>query len=299
MLLRVFKSNHPYVIFLIPLLGVLFWAPSLFNVHYNIPQATVINYSYLYKLLFGFLENNKTLSVFIGLVFMIIQSYILIRLNFKFIFIESKTYLPSIIFIIYSSLIIYYQQVHPLLVANFFILLAIDRVFIFDKEKNKFKRYFEGGFLIALGVLFYPNLFYFIILLWLTQILLRTFNWRELTSSIIGIVTPIIIYFAILFLLDSSSIILSDIKLIYLKTPSLPKFSIYSLCAFGVLAFILFISIISSARLVGLKKVSSRKYFSLFFWFLALCLVLFYFHPSFSYELILIAAIPISIIQTL
>jgi len=200
---------------------------------------------------------------------------------------------------IYGSVIVYYQQLYPLLLANFFILLAIDRVFAFDKGKNKLKRYYEGGFLIGLGVLFYPNLLFFIVLLWLSQIILRTFNWREFSSSIIGVATPILIYFSILFLIDKTSLILEDIDLFFLKSKVDLKFSTYSIWAFASLAFVLFISILSSVRAIGIKKVSTRKYFSLFFWFLVLCLALFYFHPSISYELIVVAAIPISIIQTL
>lgn len=299
MVLRIFKSNHPIVIFLIPLLGFILWSLSIFGVTSVSELALVNNHSYLYSELIDLLPNSRLFSTLFSLLLIILQSYILIRLNFKFIFIESKTYLPSVLFLLYASIFPFYHQLHPLLIANLFLLFAIDRAFTFDKLRNQLKRYYESGLLIGIGVLFYPNLLYFVVLLWLTLIILRTFNWREWISSIFGIFTPIAFYFSILFLTNNHYEIMSDIGLVFFTKQVNFGFSLYSKIALGILVFLFLINFFGSARIVGLKKISTRKYFSLFTLFLFLCIVLFYIHPSISYNIVIVAAIPISIIQSI
>lgn len=296
MILRIFKSNHPYVIFLIPVLGILMWSLSFIQqVSVNLNSE---NYTYLYNLLISPIEGKAVLNKIIGLLLLILQSFILIRLNFKYIFIDSKTYLPSVLFIIYGSCLLSYQQLYPALVANFFLLFAINKSFVYDKEKNCFKRYFEAGFLLGMSVLFYVNSIYLLILIWLTIIVLRTFNWREWMSSVIGLITPTILYASVMFLTDNTKALGHDFSLVMNFKNVVPDFSIYSKYAFGVLMFILFLGLVKGLQFVGLKKISSRKYFSLFFWFLVLLFGLFIIHPGISYELIAFVAIPISIIQS-
>ncbi len=296
MLLKLFKSNHPYVIFLIPLLGLTLWIPSLFDVSVNIHPVCIENTTFVYNWLMKYISYYPVVPKIIALILLIIESFILIRLNFKFIFIEIKTYLPSVLFIIFSSLFSSYQILHPLLIANLFILFAMDRAFLIDKSRNHFKRYYESGFLLGLGSLFYPNIYVFIFPVWLTLVILRNFNWREWFSSVMGIVTPFVFYLSILFLTDRfDGAILRLLKILTIHIRVYP-FSNISLIAIGLILFVIFIATVFTAQIVGVKKISTRKYFTLFFWFMAFILLLFFVHPSMGYELIVPLAIPLSII---
>lgn len=296
MLLKLFKSNQPYVLFLIPLLGVVLWVPSLF-LNSN-SGVDVGNTTFAYNWLFNLLNFSPIVPTIFALLLLIVESFLLIRLNFNFIFIENKTYLPSVIFLLIGSIISSYQALHPLLIGNLFLLLAINRAFIIDKKRNALKRYFESGFFLGLGAIFYPNLYVFIFIIWLTLIVLRTFNWREWLVSIIGLVTPFLFYLSIIFLTGGYDDVFVKLTSILLGSVKVIPLSLYSFFLFSFLGLITFIAIIRGVAIVRIKKINSRKYFSLFFWFMLYTCVLFFVHPALGYELIVPLAIPISIIYS-
>jgi hypothetical protein len=103
MLLKLFKNNHPFVLFLIPVLGFLLWMPSLIDFPFKFPEIVPHKHTPVFDWLTEPLASYPNLSVIIALAFLILQSFLLIRLNFKHIFIESRTYLPSVLFVISIS----------------------------------------------------------------------------------------------------------------------------------------------------------------------------------------------------
>lgn len=298
MLLKLFKSNHPYVIFLIPLLGFILWLPAFFNLPLKVQTLNFENTTFLFNWVNELLSFNTVVAKLVAFSLVIGESYILLRLNFSHIFIENKTYLPSVLFVLFSSVLAPFQQLYPLLIANLFLLLAINKAFLIDKNRNQFKRYFESGFYLGLGSLFYPNIYIFIFIIWLTQIVLRNFNWREWISSIFGLVTPFVFFMAILFLNNEIDGVFTRFFSILTHSSQVLSFSSISIGAVGFLLFIIFIALIIGLRTVAVKKISSRKYFTLFTWFLLYTIVLFLAHPSVGYELLIALAIPSAIISS-
>lgn len=299
MLFKLFKSNHPYVIFLIPFLGVALWIPSLFheiNINQPINQSA---YTLAYQWLTKPISPYPQLSASIGLLFLILQAYILIRLNFKHIFIEQKTYIPSILFIIYGSAMLSYQQLHPALINNFFLIWSLDKALIMDKERNSIKRYFESGFFLGLGALIYPNIYVFIILIWLTLIILHQSKWRDWSAVLFGFFTPVLIYWSILFLNSKQDQSYANFQKIIFKTTTLPSFSTYAYIPLIVISSLFIIGMLISMRYVGIKKISTRKYYNFFFWFLLTTLAIIYFHPAIGLELIYMLSIPLAFLSTL
>lgn len=296
MLFKLFKSNHPSVIFLIPILGILLWAPTIFSLPF---QAEIVRFertTWVYNWFLNLFSFYPKASVIFALILIIIQSYIIIRLNFKYMFLDNKTYLPSVFFVLLSSMFAAYQSLHPLLIANLFLLLALDKALLFEKSKNHFKRYFESGFFLGLGTLFYPNIFVLIFVVWLTMIYLRTFNWREWLSSVLGLITPLMLYAGFLFLTDNIQILSNKIPFLFAGKAPEPGFSQYSLFAMAYLLFVFIIAIVSGARVVGLRKISSRKYFSLFFLMVIGIIALVFAVSALGFEFIISLAIPLSII---
>ncbi len=296
MLLKLFKSNHPYVLFLIPLVGVALWIPTLFNVPVDVHTANLGSTTFVFNWLQELLSYYPKASIIFSLILIIIESYLLIWLNFKYVFIENRTYLPAVLYVVFASTLSAYQMLHPLLISNLFILLAINKSFLLDNNKNHFKRYYESGLFLGLGALFYPNIYVFIFIVWLTMVVLRRFNWREWFSSVLGIATPFAFYIAFLFLTDKNQEVFYKLLAIFNTQASALSFSVYSLFAIGFLGFVTLISLLMGLRVVGVKKISIRKYYSLFSLFLIYIIALFIMHPSLGYELIMPFAIPLSII---
>jgi len=297
MLLKLFKSNHPYVIFLIPFLGVALWIPSLFNIQLvNIQPVDLGNTTFAYNWLSGLLSFHPKAKFIFAFILLIIQSYILIRLNFKHIFIENRTYLPAVFFVLFSSILVSYQNLHPVLIANLFLLFAIEKSFVIDKERNKLKRYYESGLLLGFGTIFYPNIFVFLFIIWLTMFVLRTFNWREWMTSILGLITPLAFYVSYLYLTDNFQQKISEIPQIVFNTVKQIALSEIQVYVFSALGIIMFFMILGGIRLVGVKKINIRKYYWIFILFTLYVIGIFVFYPYIGYELIYVIAFPASII---
>lgn len=300
MLLKFFKSNLPHIIIFIPILGAILWLPSLYpelsmkQIELVAPQSTFFNW------ITSYLQSNYYLNISSALVICVLQSYLLIRLNFKYIFIDSKTYLPAILFILVSSSIYAYQNLNPALLANLAILIALDRCYKIEKDRNQFKHYFEGGLFVGIATLIYPIAFYFIIIIWLTQIILRTFNWREWISSIIGLITPFAFALAIVYINSSATYHINS-YLEFFNTNTILKQDFNTLNLIAIITFvgIFIIALFSALRLIGTKKISTRKYFSLFLWILLLTSAAFTLIPSAGFELVFFAASPVAIIFTM
>jgi hypothetical protein len=192
-----------------------------------------------------------------------------------------------------------YQTLHPLLVGNLFLLLSLDKVFAIDKKRNQLKRYFESGFLLGVGAVFYPNIYIYIFVIWLTLIILRTFNWREWFVSILGVLTPFSFYMVYLFMTDRFVQGVNKITLIISHKADLMAITGYSFFAFIFLAIVTLIILLNILSFVRIKKINTRKYFSLFFWFLLYVILMFTFYKSLGYELIVVMAIPLSIIYSM
>lgn len=296
MILRLFKSNHPYVIFLIPILGFVLWIPSFFQTTNELGTIQLNNYPFLYHWLYRTISPYPVLFKALGLLLIILQSYFLIRMNFKFIFFEQKTYLSSVLFVLFSSALVNYQTLHPVVIGNLFLLFAIDRAFVFEKKANQFQRYFEAGLFIGLGSLFYPNLIFYLVTIWLTLFLLRTFNWREWFSTLIGLFTPWAFYLAILFINNSQIYSFDHYLEFFTNNLDFLSVPLASLIAAIIIAFVLVISLISSMGHVTSKKISTRKYFNLFFLFLLNSIVLVLAGPAVGFETIVISAVPASVL---
>jgi hypothetical protein len=295
MLLKLFKSNHPVVIILIPVLATLLWLPGL------LPQLPVTVQPYTgpqmpaFRLVLELLGGQGQATRIVALVLIIFQAYIIIRLNYKFIFIENKTYLPAVLYVILASALSRLQHLHPVVLANFFLMAAINRTFVISKQKLLLKQYFESGFLIGLGGLFYPPFILVLPVVWFTLFILRSFNGREWFSTLIGFFTPPSMYLAVLFLLNKMQAFINPLNAYVNYNAKLFTISDISFWALVVIGFILIIALFNSLRFIGTKKINTRKYFSLLFWFLALSVAIIIVAKPVGYEFVYVIALPLSI----
>ncbi|MCK4661283.1 MAG: hypothetical protein KAT68_00345 [Bacteroidales bacterium] len=291
MLLKIFKSHHPFIIFFIPLFAFSIWFITFFNPHshdYYIPDTNM----FLYSWFTGLYNNNFFISSILSLVLIIIQTFLIIRINFKYIFIRTRTYLPAFIYILIIGSYIPFHNLHPVIIGNLFLILSINKFFINKKEKNLISNYFEVGLLLSIGSLFYFNLIYCIVLIWISLLILRTFYWREWFISLIGLSFGYLILFIISFFNNSLDytidIIFNNFKSFYLY----PEISIFQLIFYSFLGFLIFISVINLFFTINMKKIQTRKYFGFFIWAIIISVLFFVLIPSMSMDVLIIIAIP-------
>jgi hypothetical protein len=291
MLFRLFKSNHPFILILVAFVAIALWLPVLINPEW---QPAMTTGTQLYHNLIGQYIPNLWIQQIIALVILMVEAFFLIRINFNHIIVETKTYLPTLFFIFIASSLARYQAMLPAVLANVFFLFAINRSFEFEKGPHQFKRYFESGLFVGLGSLLYSPLSLYLFLIVVTLFTLRYFNLREFISLILGFVTPIAFYATYLFLTDQIEIIPNEIILIFVKMPSLVKFNLVQLISAMVFGFITLLAVFSGLGQVHNRKISTRKYFGLFFWLLLLSILFFIMIPAAGYSSICFFALALA-----
>jgi len=237
---------------------------------------------------------NFLVSQIFALILIISQAFYSVHINQKYNFISHRTFLTSFLFIIISSTFLNLHYLHPVIIANIFILATIVQIFSGYKKKKRYKQSFNIGFLIALAGLFYFNANILILFVFISFLVLHSFNWREWFISFVGFATPYIFIVIGYFYYDNlNSFYLLIQNIIHYHSPKLShSFSSYFFIA--VLTSLSILSIIRLSNTYSNKNISTRNYFSLFVILLILITLTFFLIPFASIELIIIAAIPLS-----
>ncbi len=298
MFLKLFISKQQFIIILILLLAVAFWMPSMINYKYTLFvfdfYPTPVYSS------FQFIEYSYPLAtVIISLILLLISGFLLVRLNVQFFFIQTRTQLPAFLYIFICSSFIPLQRFNPVLISGIFLIMAVFKIFSTFKKEQICFNYFDAALLISIGSMFYFNLIFFIVIVWIGLIILRPFIWREWVFTIIGIVVPYIILFSCYYLLDMD---INNLLDTYKSYFIYERYDInFNLPYLPLAIYYLIMLLISSIHMISVyqvKKIYSRKYFMFFLWLFIVTLAIYFVIPSAGYEMIIIAALSISFLFT-
>jgi len=291
------KSNQTFVLILIPLIIAALWFRTFY-----IPSAPIHDAGGftmpLYKLVSIITGDSKWLTGILGLVLFIIQILLIVKLNKDYILIDIRTYLPAIIFILVGCSFRQVQQFEPVLFANIFILLAVNKILQSYRDDSLFTNFFDASVLISLGSLFYFNTIFLFILVWSGLIILRQFSMREWLLSVTGLVTPYLFALSFFYIYGNVPDLFSMIAGNFIFDKSFEIFNLYSLIYLIYLAVLILLSSINIIKKYNKMKISIRKYYKFLFWMFVYSIVIFFAAPNASVEILLITAVPVSFVFT-
>ncbi|HYQ58100.1 MAG TPA: DUF6427 family protein [Draconibacterium sp.] len=294
MILNRLKSNSPVSLFLVPLVTIAFWIKSLqypFAYDYFKGENSNILFGFLYQPMDG----KPLVQVISGIILVIVLSYLMQLVNDRFMFIRIKSKLPALLFVIIIGGFVPMHTLHPVYFGAIFMLLAIYRLFtIFDK-KRPYSPVFDVGFLLGIGTLFYFNLMVLIPAFIVGVVLLgREIGWRELVILLLGVLLPFLFAVSYTVLADRFfELVVTFEKNIITPVNHFRK-NIPLHIFVGVLILYTITGSIGMFSQYDSKKISSRKYFIVFFWIFIFSLVGFTFIPVTSQEMLVITAIPVT-----
>jgi len=196
MILKSLKSNQPFFILFIPLISIGLWLKSLLNpMLYPFFQGE--NAMLLYQPIQYMLGNHALAGSIVALLFVVLLAFLILKLNYQYSFIKTRSFLPPTLFILITSGMHEMHAMHPIYPAALFLILATDRIFAtYDKEVIH-SNAFDSGIYLAIGSLFYLNLVFMFPFLWIGFIVLKPkVNWREFVLTTLGFVLPWIAAFA-------------------------------------------------------------------------------------------------------
>lgn len=294
MILKLLKSNQPYHFILIPLVVLVFWFRSFLTPGF-FPFFGGENDMPLYSPLNQLLSGSPLINNAVAVVFVILLSFMILRLNTVYDFIQIRTFLPSNIFVLIVSGLLSLHTLHPVYFGAFFLLLCVDRIFNAYESKKANSNSFDSGFYLAVGSLFYLNLIFYFPVIWIGLFLLRkNREWRDFVLSLVGMLLPWLFAFSWYFLTDS----VDELRTVVVQNMITSTSFLQGNISFQVyLGFLMVITLWSSLFLLvqyDAKKISTRKYFQIFFVIFLISVILFFLVPAASQEILVIMAVPLT-----
>ncbi len=296
MILRTLKSNNQYNLLWVPIFGILFWLRNLLDpVEYNFFPGE--NENILFAPIYNLLSQSLFIQVVGSLVLVIIIAFIMQMLNTRFSFIQVRTKLVPILYVIIVAGFTKLHTLHSVYFAILFLLFALNSLFVtFDKSKP-YSNIFNAGFLLGIGTLFYLNLVVllpaFIIGL---GILSKDSNWRGYVILFLGFLVPMIFSASYVVLTEQTSAFYQT----FLKSITTPANQTpLNIPLYVLLAYLTILTIAGSVKIAqqyDSKKVSTRKYFAVFFVLFICSLLSYLFLPGVSQEILIIASIPVTLL---
>jgi hypothetical protein len=294
MLLKLFKGTGPGVFLFILLSAAGVWTSAF--LHQGSPSSMVydINPMPLYALLKGLLGKSAIAGVIFTFAMLILISFLIVNFNTVMFFINERTFLPAIIYILLIGLFPQYEVLNPVLPATVLLMIAIRRMMEAYRKNETAYNFFDAALIIGAGSLFYANLIWFGLLTIIGIAILRTWNVKEIILAIIGLATPLILTSGVWYVAGKDMkqlLIIADQNLFeksgfyYFSRVTITGLVITGLCSLVSLYFLL--SVINS------KKIKSRKTFTVLMWVLGIALALYFFLPSVSVEIVYIVSIPL------
>ena len=298
MFLRIYKTNQAYLILLIPITAILLWLTGFINCNFESFTTNKSVTMPLYALFDSFINYNCYISLTIALILALAQGFYLSNLNKNFIFIKQRSYLHSFIFLLIISSSALTRFATPAIFANFFILFSINWLFHSYKKLRPNTELFNSGLFLSIAGLFYWNALMLLPLLLIAYIILHTVKFKEFLVIISGFIAPLILSAGVLFINDKLFIYTENIWNYITKTNYNFDNNIFSYIFYGWLILLLFIAIISFSNNFGTKKISSRKYLSIFLYLTLYNIGMYFLLPFSNMEMMIITAAPISLLIT-
>ncbi len=188
MLIGKFKSNHPFLYVVLVFLALVLWIDGF--IHYKQTSLQYDNAAPLYGWIANFFDKLPFLSVLLSFLFMLLQTFMFNKVICDKNLVDRNSHLPALLFMVLMSSSFSMFGLQPIWFANFFLILALDKIFDVFSEDDVFIEIFNVGFLVSLASLFYLPALWFIILVFSALIIYFLLNIRGIIASIIGFVTP-------------------------------------------------------------------------------------------------------------
>src|SRR5690554_6947926 len=196
-MINIFRRFTPFnLIYLIPLAFLLCIAAFV-----NLPEnlRPVFFEPAISNLSGGILEGfiNPGTSIMITVVITLCQGMLLNFIINKYNILGKPGYLTALLYVTLASMLTPFLTLSPTLICNFLLIWMIDK-FLFIYRKTEVNAVmFDLGLIVALGTLFYFPFISMFLLLWISLVIFRPFNWREWIAGVMGFITVYFILFII------------------------------------------------------------------------------------------------------
>jgi hypothetical protein len=294
MLVRFFRSHQPILLIIIPVLAALMWLPAFLH-----PVPLLVYHPMpLFELLTKPMLSHPILSGVIAFLLILVQAFLFNFILEKFEFSGKPTYMPALLYIVFTSFSPTLLTLHPCLVGNTFVLLALNSILGTYRKANALATCFEAGFFIAFASLFYFPAIVCILFIFIAISVLRPFSGREWIIAFLGFLLPWIYVCCYYFLTDGMTGLWVDRIVFPLRMRELKFTSETGQPYFELFLFVLIAVAMSFGRGADLssRSVQYRSNVAVMRWLLVIGFLTMLFAPGLNYNYFFIALIPLVVV---
>ncbi|HBS85792.1 MAG: hypothetical protein A2W91_13175 [Bacteroidetes bacterium GWF2_38_335] len=260
MVLSFVKKNHPLILFTAPILAVI---PFLITINYDhIFSGQLTTNVFLWFA--GLFDSIAYAWIIVPYGLIIAVFFLLVKMNSRYIFIESRTFLDGIVFLFLALSLFPLRVLNPAHISGIFLMLTFFSLFRLEKETN-IRVAFDTGFILSAGSLFHWQLIYYLIPVWIAFSVIKTMSFREYLVSLAGIIVPYMFYFFWFFWNDDIQGFVILMKQQNIFDFSIPVLNLRETIYFSSLVLFFLICLLASMSSMKAKKIIRRKYFTIFF----------------------------------
>ncbi|SFG61647.1 DUF6427 family protein [Pedobacter insulae] len=220
---------------------------------------------------------NVTIAVMLVIIQAVLFNTIVNRHNL----LGKPTYLPALLYVTTSGLFLQFLIISPPLICNFILIWIMDKLLKLGKSGNGMMMMFDIGMLIALGTLIYFPFIVLLVMLWLSLLLYRSFNWREWVSGLIGFLTIFFFLAVFYYWNDNIGQFFQIWKPLVNKFPSSLQINYNDYVVLLPLALIMVLAALQLWENFFRSFISTRKAFQMLFFMFIVSLISFYTKPDF------------------
>ncbi len=218
-MLHLVRNNTPYAVFTLLILAIVITAiPTTPVAPVALPPVSQPLY-YLFIRGGGILTGNHSWAwQMLYLVLLFSQALYVHLITLRHRLLPNVTFTPAFAFLIFAALSPQLKTISPPLLANFFVLGALDAMLQFGKPTQPRRLIFNAGFLIGTAAFVQFSYLFMGGMLLMALLLLRPFHPGEYFSALLGLITPLYFMAGIMFLTDAL-LMLRSWPLLHIQSP--------------------------------------------------------------------------------
>lgn len=191
MIVSLFRKSQWYTPIFLVILGLLLWVDAFWHLD---RWASFSDYSSgpFYHFLIPTLEANPYIALSLSFTLLMIQVFYINHIATSKEFIDRFSALPALVYLLLMSSHPQLITPHPLLFANGFLLIALNKTFKANQEHLVMPEVYNVGLLTALAALFYFPSVVILLLLILSLFVYYLISLRAILAAVFGLITPIV-----------------------------------------------------------------------------------------------------------
>jgi hypothetical protein len=220
-------------------------------------------------------------NVLVAALLVLVQSIIFNIVVNKHGLLSKPGYLPALLYVTGTSLFMPFLILSPALICNFLLIWLMDKFMKIGKSPNAIMIMFDTGMIIGVGTLIYFPFIVMLLMIWLTLLLYRSFNWREWLSGLVGFMT-IFLFLGVFYYWNDNLGMFYKIWLpLANKFPATFKINYNDYLVLVPVAVMMVLAMIQLRESFFRSFISTRKAFQMLFFMFLCAIVSVYTKPNF------------------